>query len=192
MGVGEAERPIAVRIVAGILRVVFALLLFILVLLLILRGLAAWREGDAVPPKGTATFQTPAGAVAARVTGPADGPPIVLVTILAAHRQVMPVWLVAAVTSLAVLSPWLFSLAGVIGPQISVSGGTLILHTAADHLDGTAAVIGLAIYIVAGAQLAALLGRLQDDARRDVRRAIQIQAWQLRQLLPRATTGPVA
>jgi serine/threonine protein kinase len=121
------------------------------------------------------------------VFGP--GPPIILVTILAVHRRLMPVWLVAAVTSLAALSPWILSFAGVIGPLIWVSGGDLVLHTAASQLDATATIVGLMFYIVASAQLAALIGRLQDNERRAVRRAIQLQAWQLRQLVPRATTA---
>ena len=79
MGAGEANRPIAVRIGAGMLRAIVALFLFILVLRLILRGLADWREAGATPPQGVSTFATPTGAVAAHVTGPADGPPILLV-----------------------------------------------------------------------------------------------------------------
>jgi hypothetical protein len=104
----------------------------------------------------------------------------------------MPVWLLAAVTALAALSPWILSLAGAIGPRIWVAGGDRVLHTAADQLDGTATIVGLMFHIVALAQLAALLGRLQDNDRRAVRRAIQIQAWQLRQLVPRATPAPVS
>ena len=76
---GEAKRPIAARIGAGMLRAIVALFLFLLVLLLILRGLAGWRETGARPPPDISTFTTPTGAVAARVAGPTDGPPIVLV-----------------------------------------------------------------------------------------------------------------
>ncbi|WP_345165353.1 alpha/beta hydrolase [Sphingomonas daechungensis] len=79
MGAGEAKRPLAVRMGASALRGFIALALFILVLLLILRGLAAWREGEATAPAGTTYFATPAGHVAARVAGPADGIPVVLV-----------------------------------------------------------------------------------------------------------------
>lgn len=79
MGAGEARRPAIARIGAEVLRGILALLLFILVLLLILRGLAWWREVDVQPPSGITSFRTPAGTVAARVTGPANGPPILLV-----------------------------------------------------------------------------------------------------------------
>ena len=79
MGAGEAKRPWATRAGASTLRGILALLLFLVVLLLILRALAAWREGDAKPPQGITLFQTPAGTVAAHVTGPAAGPPIMLI-----------------------------------------------------------------------------------------------------------------
>jgi len=35
-----------------------------------------------------------------------------------------------------------------------------------------------------------LMSRLQDDDRRKTRRALQLQAWQLRQLVPRPTSKP--
>ena len=79
MGVGEARRPWAARAGAAMLRLVLALVLLLVVLLLILRGAAAWRERGARAPAETAYFATPLGKVAARVTGPADGQPIVLV-----------------------------------------------------------------------------------------------------------------
>jgi hypothetical protein len=63
-----------------------------------------------------------------------------------------------------------------------------VLRTAATELDPNATIAGLFIYIVALIHLAALLGRLQDDDRRKVRRAMQLQSWQLRQLVPRATS----
>jgi len=122
------------------------------------------------------------------VFGP--GPPIILITILAAHRQLMPLWLVATATALATLSPWFLAFAGVVGPRVWVSGSDLVLHTAAAQLDTTGAIVSLMFYTFVISQLAALVGRLQDNDRRAARRAIQIQAWQLRQLVPRAPSAP--
>lgn len=79
MGAGEARRPWVARAGAAVLRLALAFLLFILVLLLILRAAASLREQDVAPPKETVRFQTPLGGVAARVSGPANGPPIILV-----------------------------------------------------------------------------------------------------------------
>src|SRR5215218_4438280 len=69
----------AASIGASLIRGVVALLIFILALLLVARGAAAFRERGATPPAQTQRFATPTGAVAARVVGPRDGPPIVLV-----------------------------------------------------------------------------------------------------------------
>src|ERR671913_2410227 len=79
MGVGIAERSLIFRIGAGAIKGALALVLFVLVLLVILRVMAAVRENGAEAPPGTVRFQTPTGAVAARLSGPADGRPIMLI-----------------------------------------------------------------------------------------------------------------
>jgi serine/threonine-protein kinase len=122
------------------------------------------------------------------VIGP--GPGIVMVTLLAAHRRLIRPWLLALLTALATLAPWLLSLAGVLDPITSVSGSTLMIHTGALELDPSATMAGLFIYIVSLIHLAALLTRLQDDDRRKLHRATQLQSWQLRQLVPRPTSRP--
>jgi hypothetical protein len=98
--------------------------------------------------------------------------------------------MLALLTVFATLSPWLLELTNVLPDRTSVSGNTLMLQTAAGELDPNATLAGLFIYIVALIHLAALLARLQDDDRRKVRRAMQLQSWQLRQLVPRPTSKP--
>jgi len=71
---------------------------------------------------------------------------------------------------------------------MSVTGNSIVLGTAATKLDPSATLVGLFIYIVALIHLAARIARLSDDDRRKVRRAMQLQSWQLRQLVPRATS----
>jgi serine/threonine-protein kinase len=123
------------------------------------------------------------------VIGP--GPAIIMVTLLAPHRRLIPIWALALVTAIATLSPWLIELVGLVdGQRTAVSGNALVLKTAADHLDPAATLAGLFIYVVALIHLAALLSRLQDDDRRKARRAMQLQAWQLRQLVPRPVSKP--
>jgi hypothetical protein len=65
-----------------------------------------------------------------------------------------------------------------------------MLRTSAAHLDASATLAGLFIYIVALIHLAALLSKLQEDDRRRARRAMQLQDWQLRQLVPRMASKP--
>ena len=79
MGVGIAKRSLIFRVGAGAIKGALALVLFILVLLIILRGLAAVREKAVEAPSSIVRFETPRGNVAARLTGPADGPPIMLI-----------------------------------------------------------------------------------------------------------------
>ena len=122
------------------------------------------------------------------VIGP--GPAVIMVSLLAAHRRLIPPWILALLTSVATLLPWLLELAGVFDSRMSVTGSSIVLETAATKLDPSATLAGLLIYIVALIHLAALIARLSDDDRRKVRRAMQLQSWQLRQLVPRATSKP--
>jgi len=111
-------------------------------------------------------------------------------TLMAQHRKLIRPWMLAILTVLSTLAPWLLELAGVLPSRTSVSGNTLSLQTAAGELDPGATLAGLFIYIVALIHLAALLSRLQDDDRRKARRTMQLQSWQLRQLVPRPTSRP--
>jgi eukaryotic-like serine/threonine-protein kinase len=122
------------------------------------------------------------------VIGP--GPAIIMVTLMATHRRLIRPWLLALLTVICTLSPWLLGIAGVLPDRVAVSGNTLLLQTAAGELDPDATLAGLVIYVVALIHLAALLSRLQDDDHRKLRRAMHLQSWQLRQLVPRPTSRP--
>ena len=120
------------------------------------------------------------------VIGP--GPAVIMVTLLAAHRTLIKPWLLALLTTAATLAPWILEVAGVLPPSTTTVGNDITFHTAAGHLDQTATLVALAIYITAIVFLGGLLARLQDDERRRVRRAAQLQSWQLRQLVPRPSS----
>jgi hypothetical protein len=122
------------------------------------------------------------------VIGP--GPATIMVMLLATHRALVRPPILAALAAIAIISPWLFELAGVFGARITVVGRDIVMHTMAEHLDPRATMISLIVYLLALVMLAALLARMQDDDRRTARRSLQMQAWQLRQLVPRANTLP--
>jgi pimeloyl-ACP methyl ester carboxylesterase len=63
-----------------------ALLLLLLLILAGFRVAAAWREDGAPPPPGTQMVATPYGQVAIGLSGPAEGPPVMLVHGTAAWR----------------------------------------------------------------------------------------------------------
>ena len=121
------------------------------------------------------------------IMGPA--PAIIMIMLLAAQRRLVSIWIIAVLTALAVISPWLLQLAGLIDPIISVSNNDVILHTMGSMLGLTKVVIGLVFYCVVMTQLAALMARAADDDRRLARRTNHLQTWQLRQLMPRAQTS---
>jgi serine/threonine-protein kinase len=120
--------------------------------------------------------------VSPAVIGP--GPAIIMITLLVAHRRLIAPWLLVVLTVLATLAPWLVQLAQGETP-VEVSGTTMQIHTSATALHGTPTMIGLVIYLVALAAMATLLSTSQHDEQREVRRKLQLQTWQLRQLVPR-------
>ena len=112
------------------------------------------------------------------------GPVVLLVMLLAQHRIfTRAIWL--AILGLgALMTPWLLTLGGVIDPPVHTMGSAIVLDTNASQLADSATIAGLVTYYVSLVLIAALLARLQDDDRRAVRRAMQLHAWQLRQLVP--------
>ncbi|HEY5937017.1 MAG TPA: hypothetical protein VIU61_20345, partial [Kofleriaceae bacterium] len=122
------------------------------------------------------------------VIGP--GPAIIMVSLLAAHRRLIRPWLLALLTAAATLLPWILEWLGWSATRSTVVGSDLILHTAAEELDPVGTMVALVIYLVALVNLAALLSRLQDNERERARRTLQLQSWQLRQLVPRVTSNP--
>jgi tRNA A-37 threonylcarbamoyl transferase component Bud32 len=129
-----------------------------------------------------AMFALFATMVSPAILGP--GPPIIMITLLAAHRRLIHPWLLGALTVLGVMSPWIWQLVNGELP-VSVVGTDIVIHTAATQLDPLATVVGLGIYIVSLAVLATMLSLSQHDEQREVRRVLQLQSWQLRALVPR-------
>jgi serine/threonine-protein kinase len=118
------------------------------------------------------------------------GPGTIMVMVLATHQRLIKTWLLALLAAIATLAPWVLELVGVFATRSAALADAFVFRTAAGALEPMAALIGLAVYV--GAMLAAALyvGRAQDNERRGERRSLQIQAWQLRELVPRAETSP--
>jgi serine/threonine-protein kinase len=165
-----------------------AISIFIIWVELVVAPRNAYLSGYLAITGNLAMFALFSWMVSPIVVGP--GPAIIIVTLLAVHRQLIPTWLLAGLTIVATLTPWLLEAVGITGARTSVVGGDLVMHTVARELGGSATIAALVIYLVSIVFLAALLARLQDDERRDRRRKIQLQAWQLKQLVPRVATLP--
>ena len=120
--------------------------------------------------------------VSPAILGP--GPPIIMITLLVAHRRLIAPWLLATLSVLSVLGPWIWQFANGETP-VTVEGTNIVLHTAATSLDPFATVVGLVVYVISLALLATLLSLSQHDEQREVRRALRLQSWMLGQLVPR-------
>src|SRR5207248_10072513 len=92
--------------------------------------------------------------VSPAILGP--GPPIIMITLLVAHRRLIKPWLLAGLTLVSVLAPWIWQFAQGMEP-VSSTGTNIVLHTEATSLDPFATVIGLVVYSTALAALATLL-----------------------------------
>ena len=112
------------------------------------------------------------------------GPAVIMVMLLAPYRRLIATWLLALLAGMAVLLPWMLELVGVLPPTVFIEGHSLILqHSAADHLDRAGMFGSYILYVFLLLALGAILSRGEDDARQRERRTIQIQSWQLRQLI---------
>jgi hypothetical protein len=72
----------------------------------------------------------------------------------------------------------------VLSPTMTFVGTTLVLHSSTDPLDPRGAMAMLVLYVIAIVTIGILLARRQASARRVAQRTAQLQAWQLRQLMP--------
>ena len=111
------------------------------------------------------------------------------VMVFAMHPWAGRAWLLCAGYLAMALLPWLAELVGLLSPTISVSGDTLVLRTAGARLEPTVTQAGLALFIVILVGLATMLSRSLANNRRDMQRTLQLQSWQLRQLVPAQLTA---
>jgi serine/threonine-protein kinase len=95
-------------------------------------------------------------------------------------------WKIYAAFAGALLFAWVGELLGWLPQTTFVSGGGLVLHAATDHLDPTFTLIGMTLWLLAAPAFALVLCRALLVDRQRMQRSLQIQSWQLRQLVPRA------
>ncbi|MCX5744257.1 MAG: serine/threonine-protein kinase [Proteobacteria bacterium] len=105
---------------------------------------------------------------------------------LAMHPRTAPAWALATGLVVAVLGPWLLERVGVLGGTTSVVGNHVVLVADAEYLDPTLTLIGLTLYTAVMLGMAVMLSRVLANNRQKIQRVVQIQAWQLRQLVPPA------
>ncbi len=115
-------------------------------------------------------------------------PGVALITTLmyATHTRTGPIWLLWSCCAAAVLVPLAIEVAGALTPTTTLDGATLSIKLPGESIDPTIALVGLGGYVAVILFIATLLARMQANDRRAVQRTVQLQAWQLALLMPKA------
>jgi serine/threonine-protein kinase len=114
----------------------------------------------------------------------APGLGALIVMVVTAHPRMGKAWLLCAICCMAMLGPFLLETIGLLDPTTLVVGDGFQLHTAAASLHPTGTLVAISLFIPFVLAVAALLARSNAMRQREAQRVIQLQAWQLRQLMP--------
>jgi serine/threonine-protein kinase len=104
---------------------------------------------------------------------------------IATHPRIAKPWVLVAVIATGVLAPLGLELAGLRGESTRFSGDTVTLHPLVSGLEHTTTMITFVLYVIVLIAMAVVLARSLTGDRRAAQRIVQVQAWQLRQLMPR-------
>jgi len=115
---------------------------------------------------------------------------VVIGMLYAMHVTSARPWVLWAVMITAVLGPLVLELGGVLSATTFVIDDVVVLRTGAAHLDKLIALPAMVIYVAVMLAISIGMSRVQARNQRAAQRMVQIQAWQLRQLVPRAETAP--
>jgi hypothetical protein len=136
---------------------------------------------------GTFTANAVLIAIVARMLTPfLIAPTLAVITgmVFAMHMRTGPRWFIWVVMSLAVLVPYALELWGALAATTTFVAGRVVLTTAASALDPHAASIGLALYTLIAIGMPIVVTREVAANRHAAQHAVELQSWQLRQLVP--------
>jgi serine/threonine-protein kinase len=108
---------------------------------------------------------------------------------LSGYRRLVPSSLLVAFTIAALLVPAGLALVGLAPQTMSIDGAAVTLHLAATTLDGLGFAVLIVLTVTIPTAVIVLNGRATLERDRANRRAVRLQAWQLRQLLPRESAA---
>ncbi len=109
---------------------------------------------------------------------------IVIATLFALHRASGRVIYVGVGFTLAILGPWFLELAGVMSPTIRFSDTEMILDPSDSFVRSDVLLPMFGLYVIATITVSILMARSLANVHHDSQRRLQLQAWQLRQLVP--------
>lgn len=122
-----------------------------------------------------------------RMVGPFIIAPTLVTTTLigyAAHPRFGRITIIAAILASAVAIPWALELAGVLSPTYEFVNGTIVLHSSVIVFRSAPVQVAFAVLLVALLAVVAVLSRMMAQRQRRAARRFELQAWQLRQLVP--------
>jgi serine/threonine-protein kinase len=115
----------------------------------------------------------------------APGLAAVIAMVYAMHPRIGRAWALWATLVSAVLLPWLGELAGVVAQTTFITERGIAIRVAAEHLDPDVLTVTLALYTLVVVATAIWLSRAFTRNRVAMQHSLHVQAWQLRQLVPR-------
>ncbi|HEY4240071.1 MAG TPA: serine/threonine-protein kinase [Kofleriaceae bacterium] len=122
-----------------------------------------------------------------RIVGPLVIAPTLVVTTLvayAAHPQLGRAGILAGIFIAGVGVPWALELGGVLSSTYSFDHGSLVLVSPVIAYSPLPVQIAFALLLVMLPTVVALMSRVMAIRQRDATRALELQAWHLRQILP--------
>jgi hypothetical protein len=126
-------------------------------------------------------------AVVCRIVGPLIIAPTLVITTLMAyssHPRFGKIWILAAILSAAVIIPWALELAGVLDSTFEFTNGAIVLTSPVVNFSSTPTQLAFAMLMVSLVGVVAVLSRALAMRQRDATRKLELQAWQLRQIVP--------
>ncbi len=128
-------------------------------------------------------------AVVTRMVGPFIVAPTLTATTLiayASHPRFGRLDIVGALLAAGVLVPWGLELAGVVAPTYHFVDGAIVLSSHALAFTSAPVQVTLLALLVVLLVVVAVLARRVANAQRAATLQVEVQAWQIRQLMPRA------
>ncbi len=110
---------------------------------------------------------------------------VIIAMVYGMHPRTGRGWVLWTSLVAAVLLPWAAELAGLLSQTTTVTERGLVLHVAAERLDVDIITVTLALYTLALLAVATALSRALTASRFAMQHSLHVQAWQLRQLVPR-------
>ncbi len=126
-------------------------------------------------------------ALVSRIVGPFLVAPTLVMTTLVAyavHPRLGRIHIIAIVLASGLAIPWLLEVLGVLASTYRFDHGELVLASPAIAFTSLPVQLAFVALLVALIAIVALLSRTLAMRNRDVTRRIELQAWQLRQLVP--------